>query len=96
MGQERRQDGYWIRLDQTVGSQTGKDIMVIKRTSGDATEGRSSDETSETLEDHQEEQRRTGGSRREGRISDKTSETMEDHQEEKRRTGGSRREGRTR
>jgi hypothetical protein len=33
--------------------------MVIKRTSKDATEGRSTDETSEPLEDHHEEQLRT-------------------------------------
>lgn len=33
--------------------------MVIKRTSEDATEGRSSDETSEAMEDYHKEQRRT-------------------------------------
>jgi hypothetical protein len=45
-------------LDQTDGAQTGNNKMVIKRISEDATEGRSTDGTSEAMEDHHEEQRR--------------------------------------
>jgi hypothetical protein len=67
VGQDGSSEGTGRILDEVDGAQTGKDIMVIKWTSEDATEGRSSDETIKALEDYHEEQRRTGGSRREGR-----------------------------